>query len=419
MALIPPSSSRRITSLDVLRGIAISMVLLTHLPFARPSDWFGYGVLRRLILSGRIGVDLFFVLSGFLVAGLLFREYERRGTIDVRRFVLRRGLKIWPAYYVGFGALLVLEVLKPCLEGGSPKFWLVRKTWPSWVFVQNYAHNQWSWSWSLAIEEHFYLFLPLLLLVLLRFRQRGRRTERSYLIVGVICVICFAIGCARTLLSLRYPETTWRPMYFPTHLRADSLLFGVLIAYLFHFHRNWLDRLLPYRVPTIIGALLLLLPVALWPLGTSRYLPSIGFTVLYLAFGGILIVTLLTNWSHCPPRLAKLCRPSICTMRFLGIYSYTIYITHVALYSLVPEANELLRAFLVQRWGCGAYTVTLSSCLVYLTIGIGSGVLLSHLVERPVLAWRERHFGARTDQAAAVPSATAEPAHAHPLASSA
>src|SRR5438094_6288198 len=85
----PQTPPKRNQSLDVLRCVAILLVLGCHVGHYRPWSKFGW-----------IGVDLFFVLSGFLVSGLLFQEFKDRGGINFRRFILRRGLKIWPAFYV-------------------------------------------------------------------------------------------------------------------------------------------------------------------------------------------------------------------------------------------------------------------------------------------------------------------------------
>ncbi len=392
--LSPPSSVKRIVSLDVLRGIAIGLVLLAHIPFDRPTDWFGYPILQRLTTSGWMGVDLFFVLSGFLVAGLLFREFQRRGTIDVGRFLLRRGLKIWPSYYAAFGTLLALELLLGWSTSGAVDWGLIPKTWPSWLFLQNYAYSHWRWTWTLAVEEHFYLTIPFCLLLLLRFRECGDAQRRSRLIIGSMLAFCACVLAARTAQAFRFPVNAWRTLYEPTHFRVDSLLSGVLISYVYYFHRPWLERLRPYRILMFFSALALLAPVTIWPLTTTRFCVTIGFTLLYLAFGAVLIVTVLTDWSRCPRALARAAQPMIRTLRVLGIYSYTIYIMHYALYRLVPGTNDALRAVLTSHWGLTVWPTTLIICTVYLVIAIGSGILLSHLIERPVLAWRERRFRA-------------------------
>ena len=147
-------------NLDLLRTVAVTMVIIGHLPDApRESfqlvrwvaDWF-----RRY---GSLGVDLFFVLSGFLVSGLLFREYLAKGRADVRRFLIRRGFKIYPAFYV----YAVLTVVLRIRMGDSLT---LRQVLSELLFVQNYGAHVWSHTWSLAVEEHFYLLLAALIAIL-------------------------------------------------------------------------------------------------------------------------------------------------------------------------------------------------------------------------------------------------------------
>ena len=118
-----------------------------------------------------------------------------------------------------------------------------------------------------------------------------------------------------------------------------------------------------------------------------------------------------TDWSRCPRHLARAAQPMVRTLQVFGIYSYTIYLTHYALYRLVPDANDVLRGWLTTHWGLTVWPATLIICTVYLVIAIGSGVLLSHVVERPVLAWRERRFRGHsaTDPNNAVPGSLAAP----------
>jgi peptidoglycan/LPS O-acetylase OafA/YrhL len=103
---------------------------------------------------GWIGVDLFFVLSGFLISGLLFLEYRSAGELKLARFFLRRGLKIYPAFW----AMLFASVLGLVLAGKSVRGIAIAG---ELLFVQNYTQSIWEHTWSLAVEEHFYLLLPL------------------------------------------------------------------------------------------------------------------------------------------------------------------------------------------------------------------------------------------------------------------
>ena len=141
--------------LDILRCFAVVTVVLHH---GAVSSFF-----TRV---GWIGVDLFFVLSGFLISGLLFGEWQRQRSIDFKRFVIRRGLKLYPAFY----AYLLLTA-------ATSYFWFHSLSTPSRYlheifFVQNYEPGIWDHTWSLAVEEHFYIILPIFLWMLLLFPKQ-------------------------------------------------------------------------------------------------------------------------------------------------------------------------------------------------------------------------------------------------------
>ena len=135
-------------SLDVLRAVAVLLVFCYHSEAALLVSRFGW-----------TGVDLFFVLSGFLVSGLLFKEYQATEQLRPGRFLLRRGLKIYPQFYFFIAASLAVA----CLQGAPPR---MRQLAAELCFVQNYEPGMWSHTWSLGVEEHFYLLLTLVMVLL-------------------------------------------------------------------------------------------------------------------------------------------------------------------------------------------------------------------------------------------------------------
>src|SRR5687767_1067051 len=199
----------RLRTLDILRVVAVLLVMVRHLAPPAPDmpSWL-LTVTSMLIRGGWIGVDLFFVLSGFLVSGLLFKEYQRTGMVDIGRFLIRRGFKIYPPFYV---LLLVLVVV-----GWDVLTW--RRILIDVFFVQNYFSPSVTWAtWSLAIEEHFYLMLACLTWCLVRWRSQPFRC------IPVIW-ITVAVSCLAARMSLMDRPFDTSTHLLPTHLRIDALL---------------------------------------------------------------------------------------------------------------------------------------------------------------------------------------------------
>jgi peptidoglycan/LPS O-acetylase OafA/YrhL len=128
-------------TIDILRAVAVLLVFCRHSEGALLVSRFGWA-----------GVDLFFVLSGFLVTGLLFHEYKQTRSIRAGRFLLRRGFKIYPQFYFFLAASIALKFYfgeAPTLSSFAAEA----------AFAQNYAEGVWAHTWSLGVEEHFYLLL--------------------------------------------------------------------------------------------------------------------------------------------------------------------------------------------------------------------------------------------------------------------
>ena len=128
------------------------------------------------------GVDLFFVLSGFLISRLLFAEYKSTRALSLKRFWIRRGFKIYPAFY----AFLIVTTVFVLAERFPMKLFFGEI-----FFLQNYLPHIFTHTWSLAVEEHFYIALPLLLLLLIRLSLNSENPFRALPLISVI----FSIGC--------------------------------------------------------------------------------------------------------------------------------------------------------------------------------------------------------------------------------
>jgi peptidoglycan/LPS O-acetylase OafA/YrhL len=375
----------RLVQLDILRGVAILLVIGRH-PVILPSD---AGVVKPLanlwLRFGWTGVDLFFVLSGFLVGGLLLKELRTRSELDVGRFIVRRGFKIWPSYFVYLGFVL-LELLYKYRHGHAWLWYSLRAIAPNLLHVQNYLGTPREHTWSLAVEEHFYLMLPLLLLMLVRRRQsRVTAIPEVPIIAIALIIICTGLRC---LTPAGRSFSFYHHMY-PTHLRIDSLFFGVLLAYLYHFKSERLAAVGAHRATLLITGIALVSPMMVASV-RSRFVWTFGFTFLYLGYACILLAMLYAplgvGWlgRFCGSRLARI-------LAFVGYFSYPVYLWHI-------DAARLPLEFLVHRgvlnglppalrWvaATGAFTVA----------AVAAGVVLGLLVERPALALRDRLFPAR------------------------
>jgi peptidoglycan/LPS O-acetylase OafA/YrhL len=351
---------KHIFELDVLRGIAIVLVMGVHVP--------AYPIWSTV---GGYGVDLFFVLSGFLISNLLFTEYRSTGDIRLKRFFFRRALKLFPSFYL----LLILTILY-CLIWRVP--FTGRSLLGELILTQNYIGSIWGHTWSLAVEEHFYILLPLALAFFMRRHKGADDPFRPipYLFLG-LAVTCLS---ARIGNALQHSSFAHRVHYEPSHLRFDSLFFGVFISYLHNFRPEFLRRAMsnPWRFPIALMSVLALLPAIVLP-PSDRFMYTLGFTLLYISFGTMLLLSIYKETDRPRPK------PGFATRALagMGVFSYTLYLWHVpmaqAFSSLAPRFAH------VNEYVLHA---------IYFTTSIAVGILASKLVELPILKLRERLFPA-------------------------
>lgn len=334
-------------SLDALRCIAVLSVLGFHVPY--------YKVWST---AGWTGVDLFFVLSGFLISGLLFREFKETGSIDYWRFILRRGLKIWPPFYALLAAMVLLLILSP---GPFPTGGVLANA----LFVQNYFFGPSKWhlgllghSWSLGVKEHFYLLLPLVLMGLIALRKRAVDPFSS------IPWLCFAISIiCLALRSFFEPPGIYR-IVAPTHMRIDSLFAGVTLGYLYHFKPGWFARLTGHYA--LVVSLVCCLP-AVFLSSWDRRMQTFGLTGLFVGF------SFLLAWAIDRSPRNHVAKVVMKQLAAIGEYSYSIYLWHWILslvFSLAPATALFFWA--------------------YIFLSLAVGILMSKLIEMPMLAIRNR-----------------------------
>ena len=341
----------RIKQLDALRAIAVLLVLGAHAGWPQNPS----------LPMGWVGVDLFFVISGFLVSGLLFRDFKKSGTIHVGNFIMRRGFKIYPAYYLFVTATALAFALV-----GVP--FAPDRILHDLIFVQNYAPGTYSHLWSLAVEEHFYIALPIVLWYLAK-RKGSEPFSQLPLTCGVIAVSCLLLRIVTAVLH-GGPAADITVFGTQTHLRIDSLSFGVLIAYVWEFRPRIIDKLASSGWQLLVWSLVLVSPCFVMRL-ESPFVHTVGYSLLYLGFGGVLIFVLrcVDAQSWIVNGLAK-----------IGLHSYTIYLIHVPVQHFVA----------MHGMSSAGYNTPLVH-VTYLALAICLGIMFSKMVELPFLKIRE-HF---------------------------
>jgi len=354
-----PAARDRLVELDFVRGIAIVMVMGFHFHTVRTGVPLVDAIAYPLTHFGREGVNLFFTLSGFLVGGLLLRQYAQTGRIDARRFIVRRMFRIWPAYY----ALILFHLL-------ARRHPLDTFLWQNLAHLQNYYGTSIAQTWSLAVEEHFYLLLPALLLLFARWRTSANA------IVGVLAALCVAVLAARCA-AVAGGDLAGAFAY--TQYRLDSLLFGVLLAALY-WMKPALYRRLAARTGVLVAAVLLL---GAWLAFATRDVAldeSVGFTVQALGFCALIVLVLEHSGALGASRAYR-------AIAWLGLYSYGIYLWHSL--ALAPGA-WLIRV--ASAHGAPPLAVWALALPVQFAIAIALGYLTTRAIEYPFLRLRDAWF---------------------------
>jgi peptidoglycan/LPS O-acetylase OafA/YrhL len=344
-----PAPDGRLPALDGVRGLAVLMVLVFHF-----SSWTGtalrsLGPLRYLMQLGWCGVDLFFVLSGFLITGIL---WDARGAPHaLRNFYVRRVLRIFPLYYAALAAVFLVaaplwRANDKLQEAAGLQIWL-------WTYLTNVGitlrgiegFHGLGHFWSLAVEEHFYLFWPLLVL----------RLPRQKLLRVCAAVALGAPVLRAALVLLRAPHEA---VYMLTPSRMDSLALGGLLA-LAARAPGGLQALLPkarLALP-LCGALAaaMLLPGWQWGRLEALYEGAL-YSLLALSFGGLVVLAAAGG------SVARaLSAPAL---RALGKYSYCLYVAHHLMRPLFERAFgvERLSAALPQPAAVLAFVLLAGAC---------------------------------------------------------
>lgn len=354
--------------LDHLRALAILLVFLYHylaLGGGEP-EW-----LFDVAGFGWTGVDLFFVLSGFLISSQLFAQIKKGENISFQDFFLKRFFRIIPAYWV----VLVLYFTIPMFHERES----LPPLWRFLTFTQNFGldlktSGTFSHAWSLCVEEHFYLFLPVILFVL----YRNNFIKKGFWLL----LLLFAAGF---LIRMYSYEHFYKPVidhpggviewykyiYYPTYNRLDGLLVGVSIAAIYQFQPVWWSRLSKFGNWWLLSGLLVLTGAYFLCEDQTTFSASVfGFPLVALGYG--LVVSGAVSSSSFLYRWNSKITTTIAAL------SYAIYLTHKG---VVHVAHVLLRD----------YEINANLMLIMsMSIAVLAAYVLHLLVERPFMRLRRK-----------------------------
>lgn len=363
-----------VVSLDGIRGIAILLVLTFHC--FEKINVYPFNFVSEL---GWIGVDLFFVLSGFLITGILVDTKGNQGYLS--SFFAKRALRIFPLYYLVLTCVFITIAI-PGIQKFSPVYDKAHLESSIYylTFTQNllFAFNDWGVTdllnhfWSLAIEEQFYLFWPFLVFYL----------DVSKLLI--VCVILIIVA-----LVIRNNNVSNDFSYVFTLSRVDALAIGSMLAILIRQQIRILEKV---ALPLFVSTIILLSVICLYSpdLGfRNPYFIRIGYTLFALLFASMIAFVYDTK------RIGAYINRffSLSVLKFFGTYSYGLYIYHWILYKGVY--NPLQNRFMFSK----AYI------LVFLVLVTAISVLSFHTFEKYFLKFKSRFGSSHPVSAHPVPEA--------------
>ena len=379
-------TEQKFYGLDNLRAFAIIFVLLFHYNrWVEHPAWF-----PKAFLYSWTGVDLFFVLSGFLIASQLFGQMKKEGSFSIREFYIKRFFRILPIYYF----VLAVYFLFPFFSDDFGKGQMLPPLWKFLTFTQNFAtdyphHRSFGMVWSLCVEEHFYLLLPVTLLLLLRTGW----FKKSYWLLAILFLAGFLIRWYLwyTIAPFQSTELAFKylwveTIYLPTYCRLDGLLTGVAIAALYNYLPALFSGLIKYANGMIVSGAIIFIS-SFFVIGNDYNfirgvfgfpMVSIGFGL--LVFGAIMPGSVLYRWkSAVLTKMAEL--------------SYALYLIHMA---VILSVQTLFARLGMAKNSNVVFLLSMVSC-------IAVALVLHYSIEKPFMKMRKRFLKPATNPGPLLP----------------
>ncbi len=346
-----------VPSLDGLRGLSITIVLLSHFISEK--------------IPGGLGVYVFFVISGFLITRLLFAEWRQAGTVNVKHFYIRRVLRLYPVIL-----LYTVVVTASYTMAGRAIDWMQPLSalfyFANYLYAYRFLHAQYDgWTpfgafWSLSVEEHFYLLFPCLFCVL---KAHPRRVA-----LAMVATICLCLAARIAVAEWRPDLLLSRYFYYRTEFRLDSLSFGVLLAALCEWERG------RRAVAAMASPSSFLVGLALIAASLAFRNEFFRETFRYTATGvGIMLIVAGVLFSGRLRIVQEILNSSAAT--WMGKISYSLYVWHLfTIYMVAWFWHDPHKAFAVP---------------VYILLTMGMAAASYYWIERPITRLRHR-FGSQT-----------------------
>ncbi|HEY4196094.1 MAG TPA: acyltransferase [Mucilaginibacter sp.] len=370
-SIIGDADKHKLLGLDHLRAFAISYVILFHYQFFGHPDW-----VKKIAGFGWSGVDLFFVLSGFLISGQLFSTIAKGKRISLKEFFIKRFFRIIPPFLV----VVILYAAFPAVhEWGQ-----LSPIWRYLTFTLNFGldlrkYGTFSHAWSLCVEEQFYLVLPLVFLLFSYFKagQKAIYAIIALFIGGFMLRLWGWDHFMEPVLSSDNYGAYWNKyIYYPTYNRLDSLLVGVSIAGLYTFYPAVKAFANKYSNWLLFSGIVLLIASGFVCKGYSTYNTTLwGFPMVALSYGLILAAVV------CPS--SPVYRFKSLVTEQIAAFSYSIYLSHKIVIHLVQN--------LFSNMGLDKNSNLMM--LICITAIIAAALIMRYVIERPALKLRNRILG--------------------------
>jgi len=362
-------TSKRYFGLDLLRALSVGLILFSHTSWIYTSEGL-FGKLEDM--SGFFGLELFIILSGFLIGGILYRQFlhEDYTLKDGLRFISRRLMRILPSYYL----VILLNAIVFTVYGFS-----VSGIWKYFLMLQNFASPVSSFfpeSWSLPVKEIGYIFAVLLLLLVSRFLPKTSKRFLFFLVIIGLILLTFVFKINYNNHSANVDLKIWSfEVRSVVIYRMDSVLIGVLLGY---FYSNYNEAIMSKRKLFLIGGILLLFMMGFVIMAFRLTLSNAGWfwniaCLPLVSLAICMFFPFLLNLEAPTQRIENI-------IRFVCKISYSVYLLHYSL--ILFLLKNLIDTSNLSIWQLHLFT------LLYLLVTVGLSFLLYNYFEKPINEYR-------------------------------